>query len=45
MGDRGDGPQSFEWGDRVSYVPPKFDLLRITLITEVSELDLRVTAM
>ena len=46
MGDRGDGPpQSFEWGDGVSYILPKFELLGITLLTEVSELDLRVAAM
>ena len=38
-------PQSFEWGDGVSYIPHKFDLLGITLLTEISELDMRVAAM
>ena len=38
-------PKVSSGGDRVSYIPQKFDLLGITLLAEVSVLDLRVAAM
>ena len=38
-------PHSFYWEIKYLISPKKFDLLAITMLTEVSDLDVRVAAM
>ena len=45
LGDRGMVPSKFRVVGIEYLISPKFDLLRITLLTEVGELDQRVAAM